>query len=435
MIDHRAVGNERERSGEMAVKILARILAEEALRPGPRHELHRHGVDLARFHARLIHGDAPCVEICLKGVSRLVRDDLYIVLRAVEVGEDERNIVVGNGRAVAARRLALGGEDVEQFALSHHAEERARLRRKLVIKLLPVGKDVFGVAAGARVAAAERERRIRKAQRIRLSEPLRLLAVDALGDRHKILAHCGAELLHIRLAVAVSAHAVVAERRIPLVTELSSHSIAQVRQLVINAVQLALVRFVPRTLRLPRGETAAVVRVGLERRELRERIHAALKRDLRRGDELIVVRGEIVFLLQLGDDRRGERFECDLGVEEHQRAVFLFKLCAVRRGEHRLGPLLRILLQLRGELVPETGLLVIERIPRVDRVAHFGKRGKRLDVLEKRFLFQKHASRLVVALRVGQPGGQRGDGFLQRLAVGTLIRHFAKFQGFHKKAP
>ena len=192
---------------------------------------------------------------------------------------------------------------------------------------------------------------------------------------------------------------------------------------------------IPSALGLPRGEALRVVRAGLERRELRERVYAALIRDLCRGDELIVFGRKIVFLLQLRDDLRRERFESDLGVEEHQRAVFLFKVRAVRRGEHRLRPLLRILLQFRGKLVPEAVLLVIKLVARVDRVAHLRERCKRLDVFGERFLFKKHGLRRIIAPRGAQLFRQSAHGGFQRLAVGTLVGHFAKFQGFHKKAP
>ena len=435
VIDHRAVGDERERFGEMAVKILAGILAEEALRPRPRHELHGHGMDFARFHARIVHRDAPCVEICLECVAGLVCHDLNIVLRAVEIGKDERDVIIGNRAAITAGGLALGGENIEQLALSHHTEERARLRRELIIEFLAVGENVLGVAAGTRVAAAEGERRVRKAQWIRFAETLGLFLIDALGDRHKILAHGGTELLHIGLAVAVAAHAVVAEFRIALVAELFAHRVTQEDKLIVNAVKLALVLLIPSALGLPRGETLRVVRAGLERRELRERVYAALKRDLCRGDELIVFSRKIVFLLQLRDDLRRERFESDLGVEEHQRAVFLFKVRAVRRDKHRLRPLLRILLQFRGELVPEAVLLVIKLVARVDRVAHLRERCKRLDVFGERFLFKEHGLRRFIAPRGAQLFRQSAHGGFQRLAVGTLVGHFAKFQGFHKKAP
>ena len=298
-----------------------------------------------------------------------------------------------------------------------------------------MGENVLGVAAGTRVAAAEGKRCVRKAQRIRFAEALGLFLIDALGDRHKILAHGGTELFHIGLAVAVAAHAVVAELRIALVAELFAHRVTQVDKLIVNAVKLALVLLIPSALGLPRGETLRVVRAGLERRELRERVYAALKRDLCRGDELIVFGRKIVFLLQLRDDLRRERFESDLGVEEHQRAVFLFKVRAVQRGEHRLRPLLRILLQLRRELVPEAVLLVIKLVARVDRVAHLRERCKRLDVFGERFLFKEHGLRRFIAPRGAQLFRQSAHGGFQRLAVGTLVGHFAKFQGFHKKAP
>ena len=47
VVDHRAVGNERQRAGEVAVEELLRVGAEKAVCPGLCEELHRHRVDLA----------------------------------------------------------------------------------------------------------------------------------------------------------------------------------------------------------------------------------------------------------------------------------------------------------------------------------------------------------------------------------------------------
>ncbi len=89
VIHHRAVGDEGQRTRQMAVAELAGVRTEEALGPGPGEELHRHGVDLAGFHTVPDVGvrDAVAVHVGSKGVACLVGHDLDVMLRAVEVGK------------------------------------------------------------------------------------------------------------------------------------------------------------------------------------------------------------------------------------------------------------------------------------------------------------------------------------------------------------
>ena len=109
MVYHGAVGDERQRAGQMAVAELARVAAEKALSPGPGEEFHGHGMYLARLHAGpdIAAGNSVTVRPRFKRVSRLVSHDLNIALRAVEVCKYKRNLVVKDAGAVAAALLAL----------------------------------------------------------------------------------------------------------------------------------------------------------------------------------------------------------------------------------------------------------------------------------------------------------------------------------------
>ena len=165
MVDQRAVRDKLQRTRQVAVVELARILAEEALFPRPREEFHGHGVHFAGFHGRpvVFAGDAVAVRPHFERVTRLVRDHFHVALRAVEVREDERALVIGQFRAVAAARLALGGEHVQQLVFHHGLEEDLGLGRQFGIELQAVRQDLFGRAERSGIAAAEAQRAVRVA--------------------------------------------------------------------------------------------------------------------------------------------------------------------------------------------------------------------------------------------------------------------------------
>lgn len=101
----------------MAVTELAGILPEEALRPRPCQEFHRHGMNLAALHAGpdVGGGDAVAVHIGGKGVTGFMRYNLNIMLGAVKVGKNKGNLIIGDAGAVATAAFAFGGENIQQF--------------------------------------------------------------------------------------------------------------------------------------------------------------------------------------------------------------------------------------------------------------------------------------------------------------------------------
>ena len=286
MVHHCAVGDEGQRTRQMAVAELAGIRAEEAIGPRPSEELHRHRVDFACLHAGPDVGvrDAVTVHVGGKGVAGLVGHDLDVVLGAVEVGKNKRHFVITQARAVATARLAGGGQHVHELVVQHFVEEHAGLGGKLLIELFALFEDGVGVARRAGVAAAEHQGVVGCVHRVLLAQPPGLLAVDAVGQRHDVLDDGGAELFHIGLRVAVAAHAVVAQRGVALIAKLFAHGVTQVDELIVEAVELGPVLFVPCALGLPGGQTAGIVGVVLEGGQLAQRVDAALKRDLRRRD-------------------------------------------------------------------------------------------------------------------------------------------------------
>ena len=371
MVDHRAVGDEGQRTRQMAVAELAGVASKEALGPRPSEEFHGHGVYLAALKARpdRLGRDAAAVEVRGKGMARLMRHDLNVVLRAVEVGEDKGNMIVAEARAVAAGPLAGGGEHIEKLIIQHGVEEFAGFRRKRLVEPLALRENVVRGAAGLRVAAAEGEGVVGKGHGIGLAEAFGLRLIDGGRDGYDVFDDGGAELLHVLLRVAVAAHAVIAELGIAVVAQLAAHRVAQLHELVIDFIQLRLVRLVPAALGLPRGQTPRIVRVILERRQLRNGVGSALKLDLCAGNQLLIVLHELVFLLELFNNRRREGFAGDLGVEEHQIAVFRRKFPAERAFEHGRRPRVVIGAKLRPGLVPEFLLSVIELVAGIDGIA------------------------------------------------------------------
>ena len=357
-------------------------------------------------------------------MARLVGDHLHIVLGAVEVGKDEGDLIVRDTGAVAAGALALGGEDIQQLPVQHGPEELLRLGRELAVELHALGQDLIRGAHGPGIAGAELQGVVGKAHGIGLAQPLRLAAVDAVRHRDQVLHHGGAELLHIVLGVAVAAHAVVAEGGVALVAQLPAHLVPELHQLVVEAVQLGLVVLIPLALGLPGGETPGVVGVGLEGAQLGEGVDPALKGDLGGGQDLFIGLGQLILLLQLGDDLGGEGLELHLRVGEHNVAVLLGELLAEGACQHGARPLLLDSPQLREEVVPERLLGVVVGVPGVDGVADAGQGGGGQDVTALRLLGEEDLPGLLVVPGGLQPLRQPREGGFHRLRIGAGIGHF-----------
>ena len=351
------------------------------------------------------------------------------MLGAVEVGKNERYSVIAQAGAVAAARLAGGGEQVHQLVVQHFVEELRRFGRKLIVEFLALRHNGIGIAAGGGVAAAEHQRVVGKVHRVLLAQTLGLLAVDAVCQRHKVLDHGGAEFFNVRLGVAVAPHTVVAQGGVALVAELFAHGVAQVDELVVDAVKLRLMLLIPLALRLPCRQTARIVGVVLEGGQLAQRVDAALKGNLGAGDQLAVLGGQFVFLCHFGQNFGRERLVGDFGVDEHQIAVLGGKVLAEGAGKHRLAPCVFALLQLGQRLVPEVHLLVIELVAGVDGVAHAGKVCQGVDVLAQSLLLQKNFAGGGVVRGSLQLCQQVGKLLLDGGKVGALIGHFGKFHG------
>ena len=404
MVHHRSVGNKGQRRGQVAVQELPGVGPEEVLRPRPGHELHGHGVDFTGFHAgpHIAHGNPVPVHVSRERVSGLMGHHFHVALGSVEVGKDEGHTVIHQAGAVAAAFLTLGGKHVHQLSFQHHVEELAGLRGKLIIELFAGGQDIVGRSFGPGIAGAEFQRVVRKAHGVFLAQALRLLPVDAVRHRHQVGPYRLPELLHIFLGIAVPAHAVVTQGGVAFIAQLLSHGIPQACQLVIDFIQLVLVFLVPLSFGFPGGQALCVIRAGFERSQLGQGIHAALKGNLSGSDQLLVFVAQVIFLLQLGNDLRGEGLQFNLRVDEHQAAVLRFKILAEGRSQHRRGPGLVILLQFRPGLVPEINLPVIERIPGINGMADVGQVDQRVHMAHFLLLLQENFLCFLIVLRTLQ---------------------------------
>ena len=152
-----------------------------------------------------------------------------------------------------------------------------------------------------------------------------------------------------------------------------------------------------------------------------------IKGDLSRGDQLAVLGGEVVFLGHLVQDLRREGFLGDLGVEEHQLAVFLAQLFAVGGRQQGGAPGILALLDLWGGSVPEIHLIIVEFISGIDGIADAGQVGQRVYVLVQGLFVQKGGLGGSVVRRGGKTLGHSSKLRLDLVQVRALIGHLRKF--------
>ena len=152
-------------------------------------------------------------------------------------------------------------------------------------------------------------------------------------------------------------------------------------QFIIQFIKFGLVFLVPVAFGLPRSQTACIIGVALKGRQLRKGIYAALKGDLRRSQQLFVFYGQLVFLLQVFNDRGRECPAGDFSIHKHQIAIFRSKLRTVGGLQHRLRPCLITFLQLGICLIPKLHFPIIKGVAGINGVADMGQIGKGADVL------------------------------------------------------
>ena len=96
MVYQHAIRQEFDCRGKMGESVLVLIFLKEQSDPWPGIELHAHGMDLSRFHGRPlgIHYRNVAAAIVLESVSCFVSQNIHVSAGTIEVGKDERNLVV-----------------------------------------------------------------------------------------------------------------------------------------------------------------------------------------------------------------------------------------------------------------------------------------------------------------------------------------------------
>ena len=179
-------------------------------------------------------------QIGVERVAGLVRHDVHIAGRTVEVCEDERLTELRKLRAVAAAPLVRAGLDVEGLVLAHHAEKRARHVAHGVVHFLRRGKERL-LAAGRRVAAGGKDLVVVEAERVD-AEALGVFQPQPRHDRHDVAHDVLAERLHGLHIVAHALHAAVAELDEVFIAHFPGHPVAHVHEAVKNVIELLTVR-------------------------------------------------------------------------------------------------------------------------------------------------------------------------------------------------
>ena len=354
-----------------AVALRVARLREEGVEIRPGEKLHAHRVRFGGFHAAAAEFQREAVvrdQVGVERVAGLVRHDVHITGRAVEVCEDERLPELGKLRAVAAAPLVRAGLDVKGLIFTHHAEKRARHVAHGVVHLLRRGKQLV-LAAGRRVAAGGEKFVVVESERVD-AEALGVFQPQAGHDRHDVAHDVLAEGLHGLRVVAHALHAAVAELDEVRITQLLGHPVAHVHEPVKNVIQLRAVRFQRHAERFVAFPARGAVGAAGVFHEHRPRQLLAPEGEEHARHELGVLADELVFLDHVVDDLRRHAPPLQLHAAQQDRRERRLEFFPERAVEHGGGVLQREIFDLRADLVIVVLFRQIKRVHGVDRVAH-----------------------------------------------------------------
>ena len=372
-VHHRAVGQEAERIKRVLEAVALRVarLREEGVEIRPGEKLHAHRVRFGGFHAAAAEFQREAVvrdQIGVERVAGLVRHDVHIAGRAVEVCEDERLPELRKLRAVATAPLVRAGLDVEGLIFAHHAEKCARHVAHGVVHLLRSGEE-FVLAAGRRVAAGGEKFIVVEPECVD-AETLRVFQPQPGHDRHDVAHDVLAEGLHGLRVVAHALHAAVAKLDEVFIAHLFGHPVAHVHEPVKKIVQLRAVRFQRRAERFVAFPARGAVGAAGVFHQHRARQLFAPEGEEHARHELGVFADELVFLDHVVDDLRRHAPPLQLHAAQQDRRERRFEFFPERAVEHGGGVLQREIFDLRADLVIVVLFRQIKRVHGVDRVAH-----------------------------------------------------------------
>ena len=257
-------------------------------------------------------------------MAEFVGKDVDVAGGAVEVGEDERGLILREVGHIAARLFARLGFQIKHVVIGHKAEEERGLRREFVIHLLR-GLDLIGGRAKRDwVAIFEGDPHVIDVG-ILDARAFELGLHELAGDR----GHDLADLLAVRgdhlRGVVITAHADVAKLNVVLVAKLFGHLIAEFHELIVDVLDLVFDGF--EIAIVGRGGFLAGLAVFVlhEFAHLRKVVNLTAERNFRRSDEGVIFHDEVVFLLGFFDDLLIKAFEGEFGDGEKMSAKLLFQ--------------------------------------------------------------------------------------------------------------
>ena len=374
-VNHRAVRDEGEALERVHVLVFLRVRAEELFHVRPGEELHAHRVGLRGLHAAAGQLQREAVvrdQEGVEGVAGLVRHDVHVAGGAVEVGEDEGLLVLGEFRAVAAAPFVLARVDVESLVLEHQVDEGAGLLAHRVVHLLRRGEDLL-LAARLRIAAGGDDAVVVEVI-VPDAETLRVFGAQARHGGHDVAQDVLAEGFDLLLVVAEAAHAVVAQLDEVDVAHLLRDAVAHLDEQVEDLVQFGLVCLEPAAEHLVALLAGGAVGVAgvFHQRGARHRL--AAEGELHRAHQVGIAAHELVLLDHVLDHGLGHGFALHLHRPEEHRAERLLQLGAEGGIQQRRGVLDLIVAGAGADLVVVVVFGHVKLFHGVDRVAHAGQR-------------------------------------------------------------
>ena len=173
-------------------------------------------------------------------MPEFVRYHVDVARRAVEVGENERLLVVLERSRITAAPLPVASGGIKRFGSEHLVVEFARKLAHLVVHFLCREKYTLGVGIRLRVAAIGRS--VVVESEVGDAEVSRDLRLEFRHDGHDVGENVLAERLDHFLVIVYSAHAVVAHFDEALVAHVARNASAHLYQTVVDVVELGFVR-------------------------------------------------------------------------------------------------------------------------------------------------------------------------------------------------
>ena len=173
-------------------------------------------------------------------MAALMRDDIGVGRRSVEVCKDERDFIIRKLCHVSSSLLRLAPVHVEKSVFAHEVHELAGFLRKIVIKPASCLENFIRRADGLRISVGEVHILIVTTQPVKL-QVLTAALLQFLRIGNKVIADLSAELLKVASSPAVAHHAAITEGEVIPVSEGLSLLRAVLYQFIIEIIEFLCV--------------------------------------------------------------------------------------------------------------------------------------------------------------------------------------------------